>query len=100
MHGHLSGDRELLPFPAGGEPAGNGDPCALAVRVDFDEALPIGPAELDALEAFLMPQILALLNEETAAPPPAKDSEGPQISAIRKRRLRTERRHEKPGKAY
>jgi hypothetical protein len=82
MLGHLSGNRELLLFSAVDRPAGNGYLCDLAVRVDFDESLPIGPAELDAFEAFLMPQILALLEEKT--PMPSKtaslDSEVPQTS--------------------
>ena len=65
MLGHLSGNRELLSFSAVDGPAGNDNPCDLAVRVDFDESLPIGPAELDAFEAFLMPQILALLEEKS-----------------------------------
>jgi hypothetical protein len=90
MRGHLSGDRELLSISAGGEPAGNDNPCALAVLGDFDESLPIGPAELDALEAFLMPQILALLKEDSALPCASApmDSEVPQTSA----KLRTKSR--------
>jgi hypothetical protein len=83
MRGHPSGNRELLSFSAGGQPAGNNNPCGLAVRVDFDESLPIGPAELDAFEAFLMPQILALLAERPAIPARtgSMDSEVPQMSA-------------------
>jgi hypothetical protein len=73
MRGHLSGNREALPFSAGGNTAGNDNPCMPAVRLDFGDSFPVGSAELDALEAFLMPQILALL-EEKARP----DSEAPQ----------------------
>jgi hypothetical protein len=83
MRGHPSGNREQLSFSAGGQPAGNDNPCDLAVRSDFDKSLPVGPAELDAFEAFLMPQILALLQEKSlmsnqTAP---TDSEVPQTSA-------------------
>lgn len=96
MHGPLSGNRELLSFLEGMPPSGDGDPCALAVQADFDDRLPVGPAELDAFEAFLMPQILALLHGTPAHSPADTDSEAPRISAIGKRKPRTECRHEVP----
>ena len=102
MHGPLSGDRELLSFPAGGKPAGNDNACAPAVRADFDETFPISPAELDAIEAFLMPQIRMLLGDvcELSSRSGSLDSEVPQsvrkTTAIRKL---VESRHEEPGKA-
>lgn len=86
MRGHLSGDRELLPFPTSDHAAGNDNACALAVQANFNESLPIGPAELDAIEAFLMPQILALLADISELPTQRmrSDSEEPQSQAINK----------------
>jgi hypothetical protein len=80
MRGHLSGDRELLSFPTSDRAAGNDNACALAVQANFNENLPIGPAELDAIEAFLMPQILAMLADICELPgrPGRSDSEEPQ----------------------
>lgn len=82
MRGHLSGDRELLPFPAGGEPGGNGEPCGFAVQANFDEGMPIDSAELDTVESFLLAEILALLGEGTAA------QEAPQRTRKRPKVLR------------
>ena len=99
MHGPLSGNRELLSSPEGLPPSGNGDPCALAVRADIDCTFPIGQAELDAIEAFLMPKLMALLNEEPPAPSLGTDSAQPQKPVICRRRPKRKVRHEKPGKA-
>jgi hypothetical protein len=49
----------------------------------------IGAAELDALEAFLMPQLNAILSGETKdvqkrGAAPQRDSEPPQYSALEK----------------
>jgi hypothetical protein len=84
MRGHLSGDRELLSFPTSDRAAGNDNACALTVQANFNENLPIGPAELDVIEAFLMPQILALLDDFRELPtrPARPDSEEPQSQAI------------------
>ncbi len=102
MHGPLSGDRELLSFPAGGKAAGNDNSCAPAVRADFDEAFPISTDELDAIEAFLMPQIRMLLADicELSSQSGPLDSEVPQ-SAKKTTAIRNsvESRHEEPGKA-
>ncbi|KAB1085052.1 hypothetical protein F4V91_00525 [Neorhizobium galegae] len=86
MRGHLSGDRELLPFPTSDHAAGNDNACALAVQANFNESLPVGPAELDAIEAFLMPQILKMLTDLCELPtrPGRADSEEPQSQATNK----------------
>lgn len=102
MHGPLSGDRELLSFPAGGKPAQNDNSCAPAVRADFDKTFPISPAELDAIEAFLMPQIRMLLADicDLSSRSGSLDSEVPQ--SVRKTtaiRNLVESRHEEPGEA-
>jgi hypothetical protein len=67
MRGRASGYGELLSFPAGSTPAGNDPAGGPVVSAGFDETLPVGPSELDAIEAYLMPQILALLQEADKA---------------------------------
>ncbi len=60
MRGRKSSHRELL-RSAPSLPAGSGDSTRPAVISDDLENLPVTPEELDAIEAFLMPQILLLL---------------------------------------
>lgn len=79
MHGLLSGDRELLSFSGGDEPFGNDKPCGFAVQANFDEALPIGPAELDALEAFLLTEILALMEDKATQETPQRTRKRPKV---------------------
>ncbi len=101
MRGPLSGDRELLSFPAGENAAGNDNSCAPGVRADFDESFPIGAAELDAIEAYLMPQIKILLAGNCELPPQSgpKDSEVPQrVARNTAARKPVESRHEELGK--
>lgn len=79
MRGFPCGDCELLPFPGGDQPFGNEQPRALAVLADFDGSLPIGDAELDVVEAFLMPQILALLEDRAPSQEaPPRTRKGPK----------------------
>lgn len=72
MRGRQSSHRELL-RPATGQKASSSDSTCPAVIADNLELLPVAAEELDAIEAFLMPQILRLL--ET-------DSKRPQTAAI------------------
>jgi hypothetical protein len=74
MRGRESGHRCAVPCPPENSTGGLDQAC-IAVLTDIDAGFPVGPAELDALEAFLMPQILALLEEM-----PRSDSEAPQSS--------------------
>lgn len=60
MRGHLSGHRCALPTPFR-RPAGGADSALPRVLSDFDHNLPVGAAELDAVESFLMPLIKELL---------------------------------------
>jgi hypothetical protein len=53
--------------------------------VDNLESCPVTPAELDAVEAFLMPLVNALLERNDAVaikPKPAPDSSLPQFPAL------------------
>lgn len=80
MRGRLSGHRMILPFQPGAEAAA--EEGSLAVLTDFAENAPITDAELDAIEAFLMAQVQAIMQETSAPPkspePQAKDLEAPQ----------------------
>lgn len=63
MRGHVSGYDELSSFSVGGLPAGNDPVGRPVVSAHFGETPIVAPSELDAIEAFLMPQILTLLQE-------------------------------------
>lgn len=78
MRGRQSSHRELL-RPATGQTAGSSDSTRPAVIANKLELLPVTAEELDAIEAFLMPQILSLL--ETGASK-QDDSKRPQTTAI------------------
>lgn len=78
MRGRQSSHREVL-RPAAGQKASGSDSTRPAVIVDNLELLPVTAEELDAIEAFLMPQILRLL--ETSASK-QHDSKRPQTTAI------------------
>ena len=78
MRGRQSSHRELL-RPAAGQKASSSDSARPAVIADNLELLPVTAEELDAIEAFLMPQILSLL--ETCASK-QDDSKRPQTTAI------------------
>ena len=78
MRGRQSSHRELL-RPATGQKASSSDSTCPAVIADNLELLPVAAEELDAIEAFLMPQILRLL--ETSAGK-QDDSKRPQTTAI------------------
>jgi len=60
MRGRESSHRELL-RSASSQQAGGRDSTRPVVSSDDLENLPVTPEELDAIEAFLMPQILLLL---------------------------------------
>ena len=60
MRGRESSHRELL-RSASSQQAGGRDSPRPVVSFDDLENLPVTPEELDAIEAFLMPQILLLL---------------------------------------
>jgi hypothetical protein len=60
MRGRESSHRDLL-RSASSQQAGGGDSTRPVVSSDDLENLPVTPEELDAIEAFLMPQILLLL---------------------------------------
>lgn len=60
MRGRESSHRELL-RSASSQQAGGRDSTRPVVSSDDLENLPVTPKELDAIEAFLMPQILLLL---------------------------------------
>lgn len=74
MRGCDAGHRCMLSFRSGA--AGTERDSCLRVLSDFDEHMPVGAAELDAIEAFLSPQIMALLGQQEAS-----DSEAPQCPA-------------------
>lgn len=78
MRGRQSSHRELL-RPATGQTAGSSDSTRPAVIANKLELLPVTAKELDAIEAFLMPQILRLL--ETGAGK-QDDSKRSQTTAI------------------
>lgn len=60
MRGRESSHRELL-RSASSQQAGGRDSRRPVIISDDLENLPVTPEELDAIEAFLMPQILLLL---------------------------------------
>lgn len=78
MRGRKSSHRELL-RPASGERAGRSDSARPEVVADGLNTLPVTAEELDAIEAFLMPQILRLLQD---VPHNANDSKRPQTAEI------------------
>lgn len=78
MRGRQSSHRELL-RPAIGQTANSSDSTRPAVIAGNLELFPVTAEELDAIEAFLMPQILRLL--ETSASK-QDDSKRPQTAAI------------------
>lgn len=79
MRGHLSGHRCALPTPSR-QQAGGADSALPHVLSDFDHDLPVGAAELDAIESFLMPLINELLGEGKTI----QDSEAPQSCGMKK----------------
>ena len=78
MRGRQSSHRELL-RPVPGQKAGGSDGTRPAVIADNLELLPVTAEELDAIEAFLMPQILRLLESSASK---QDDSKRPQTTAI------------------
>jgi hypothetical protein len=78
MRGRQSSHRELL-RPAANPKASSSDGTRPAVVSEDLEHLPVTAEELDAIEAFLMPQILRLLE---ASPSKHDDSKRPQTAAI------------------
>lgn len=78
MRGRQSSHRELL-RPATGQTAGSSDSTRPAVIADDLELFPVTAEELDAVEAFLMPQILRLLESRASK---QDDSKRPQTAAI------------------
>lgn len=83
MRGRSSGNRRILPCQPGAEAAA--DVGSWTVLADIEENAPITDAELDAIEAFLMAQVRAIMQGTSAQPkspvPQAKDSEAPQSPA-------------------
>ncbi|CAH1652106.1 MULTISPECIES: hypothetical protein [unclassified Chelatococcus] len=78
MRGRQSSHRELLRPVAGQKACGSGGTRPSVVCEDL-EHLPVTAEELDAIEAFLMPQILRLLQ---TTPNKHDDSKRPQTAAI------------------
>lgn len=78
MRGRQSSHRELL-RPAAGPKTGGSDSTRPAVVCNELELLPVSAEELDAIEAFLMPQILRLLETSDSK---HDDSKRPQTTAI------------------
>ncbi len=78
MRGRQSSHRELL-RPAAGQKTSSSDSTRPAVIADNLELLSVTAEELDAIEAFLMPQILRLLE---TSPSKQDDSKRPQTTAI------------------
>lgn len=78
MRGRQSSHRELL-RPVTGQKTGGSDGTRPAVIADSLELFPVTAEELDAIEAFLMPQILRLLE---TSPSKQGDSKRPQTTAI------------------
>ncbi len=69
MRGRKAGHRCALPSPAPQACREDG----VRVLTDLGESFPVSAAELDAIEAFLMPLILQILADDMTA-----DSEEPQ----------------------
>lgn len=78
MRGRKSSHRELL-RPASGERAGRSDSACPEIVADGLDTLPVTAEELDVIEAFLMPQILRLLEDASRV---ADDSKRPQTAEI------------------
>ncbi|WP_347263590.1 hypothetical protein [Nitrobacter sp.] len=78
MRGRQSSHRELL-RPVADQKAGGSDGTRPAVVCKDLEHLPVTAEELDAIEAFLMPQILRLLETN---PSKHDDSKRPQTAAM------------------
>lgn len=78
MRGRQSSHRELL-RPAVSHKASGSDSTRPVFIADNLELLPVTPEELDAIEAFLMPQILRLLERSASK---QDDSKRPQTAAI------------------
>lgn len=78
MRGRESSHRELL-RSASSQQAGGRDNPRPVVSSDDLENLPVTPEELDAIEAFLMPQILLLLETGHGT---TDDSKLPKTAAI------------------
>jgi hypothetical protein len=78
MRGRQSSHRELL-RPVAGQKVSDSDGTRPAVVSEDLEHLPVTAEELDAIEAFLMPQILRLLETN---PSKQDDSKRPQTAAI------------------
>jgi hypothetical protein len=86
MRGHMSSERIVLSAAIGPE-AEAADRLRLLDAAPVREDLPIGAAELDAIEAFLMPQILAILNatddtQREDSKPPQKPGKVPALSEV------------------
>lgn len=79
MRGRPASHRERLPDPRRPEACADDGNGALSVLTNFGEDFAIGASELDAVEAFLLPQLLALLNDDEACGP--EDSKSPQKPA-------------------
>ena len=85
MRGRPAGHRERLPDLRRSEACADNGTGALSVITDFGEEFAIGPAELDAVEAFLLPQLLAILNDDAGyvsadSKPPQKAGQMPELS--------------------
>lgn len=78
MRGRESSHRELL-RSASSHQAGGRDSPRPVVSSDDLENLPVTPEELDAIEAYLMPQILLLLETGHGV---TDDSKRPKTAAI------------------
>ncbi|GEC36454.1 hypothetical protein JOH52_000842 [Sinorhizobium meliloti] len=77
MRGRDAGHRCVLSCPPCASTGADGSLCPCLLLSDLDGDTPVGAAELEAIEAYLMPQILQLL--EKVVPP--LDSEAPHIAA-------------------
>lgn len=80
MCGLAASHRCMLSCPPGARAGADGSGCPCLIAFDLDGSFGIGAAELDAIEAYLMPQILALLESSSLVP----DSEGPHIPKTNK----------------
>jgi hypothetical protein len=66
MRGRLSGHRRILPCQSAIKAVA--DAGSRTVLADFAENSPISDAEVDAVEAFLMAQVRAIMQENSAPP--------------------------------
>lgn len=78
MRGRKAGHRCALRLPAAAIAAGQD---RMRVLSDMDEAFPVSPGELDAIDSFLGPLIETLLKL------PCADSEAPHSSVIERRSI-------------